>query len=132
MVNDGSPRADLRKLVDRGTRLSRLRVLQVVCDHQRELAAVYRLDGRDVLVFGLTTSGAIGSTEDLRDPERTWRRFADGTAVDFIDTHGDDDVAEVSIRCCSRSMNMRWLRREIHATAPARRRVVLRSGDGKL
>lgn len=113
-------RQDLHDLLTSGSKLSKLRVLRVVCDHGRELAAVYRYRGRLLLIARTTSKGTIGDSED--DANLVWLKRGEGWRVAYFDLMSDDEIGDVSNGCCHRTLNAGWMRERI---AEGRSRAVL-------
>lgn len=114
-------RDELRRLLDSGVKVSRLRVLALVCPHDRTLAEILRVNGHHLVYARVTQSATIGNNQTA-DEELVMLKRGDGHTVRNLDEMDNDAVADVSTSCCQRQISVGWMRDQL--TGVSRRVVV--------
>ncbi len=129
--------ADLLRLLRSGVRVAQLRVLRVECEHNRKLLEVYRVNGRTALVARPTlwvnpqsdnVPWNAPPAEPATQPVGGHMPDRSGDRVMIVEAESGDDLAELHVAssCCTRTITLGWVRRQIDASA---RRVVLRADE---
>lgn len=114
-MSDSGARDELHRLLTSGVKVARLRVLRIECEHNRMLAEVARVNGRNLLVLRTTSGGFVG--------DHAWTRRGDGMGIFDLDAASDDTTTDVSNSCCARAFTAAWVRHEL---STGRRKAVLR------
>lgn len=114
----------LGEAVRRGTKLSRLRVLRVVCGHGNTLVDVLRFDGKTVLVYRNADRRpqrylADGTVRTGGTLPQTAAYHSDATTVRDLGSWDRDGAVVLNFEavnnCCRRPISTAWLREQLDA-----------------
>lgn len=119
-------------LRERGGR-SRLRVLQVVCQHQRELVEVIRVERTDYAIYrAVQVREQMGYSDPPREDDGEWRTVGLKHRVGLMDANLEESdpngwLMATTNRCCAKRIDVSWLKAQLARPGKTSKRLILGS-----